>query len=124
MAVNKELLCSFELLKPLDSTALKNHIKKGRKERQSTLNSPVSVLAVRCISSTTNTACSLQINILRATRRSAHRRIRRKVKTSRPVRLRSPVRLKQGQHQSRPIRQNLHRQIYQNLDRYTKSTVD
>jgi len=40
--VNGELLCSFELLKPLDSSALKNHIKKGRKERQNMLNSPVS----------------------------------------------------------------------------------
>ncbi|PTU25009.1 hypothetical protein P175DRAFT_0428660 [Aspergillus ochraceoroseus IBT 24754] len=43
MSVSGELLCSFELLKPLDSTALKNHIKKGRKERNSMLNSPVSL---------------------------------------------------------------------------------
>jgi serine/threonine-protein phosphatase PP1 catalytic subunit len=42
MSVSGELLCSFELLKPLDSTALKNHIKKGRKERNSILSSPVS----------------------------------------------------------------------------------
>jgi serine/threonine-protein phosphatase PP1 catalytic subunit len=42
MSVSGELLCSFELLKPLDSAALKNHIKKGRKERNSILNSPVS----------------------------------------------------------------------------------
>jgi serine/threonine-protein phosphatase PP1 catalytic subunit len=42
MSVSGELLCSFELLKPLDSTALKNHIKKGRKERNSMLSSPVS----------------------------------------------------------------------------------
>lgn len=41
MSVSGELLCSFELLKPLDSSALKNHIKKGRKERQNMLNSPV-----------------------------------------------------------------------------------
>ncbi|KAJ5671376.1 hypothetical protein N7507_000503 [Penicillium longicatenatum] len=33
MSVSGELLCSFELLKPLDSTALKNHIKKGRNKR-------------------------------------------------------------------------------------------
>lgn len=42
MSVSGELLCSFELLKPLDSTALKNHIKKGRNKRNSMLNSPVS----------------------------------------------------------------------------------
>ncbi|KAF7715567.1 Serine/threonine-protein phosphatase, PP-Z subfamily [Penicillium ucsense] len=40
MSVSSELLCSFELLKPLDSTALKNHIKKGRNKRNSMLNSP------------------------------------------------------------------------------------
>lgn len=44
MSVSGELLCSFELLKPLDSTALKNHIKKGRTKRNSMLNSPVSQL--------------------------------------------------------------------------------
>ncbi len=42
MSVSSELLCSFELLKPLDSSALKSHIKKGRNKRNSTLNSPVS----------------------------------------------------------------------------------
>lgn len=42
MSVSEELLCSFELLKPLDSSALKNHIKKGSKMRQNMLNSPVS----------------------------------------------------------------------------------
>ncbi|KAL1391111.1 serine/threonine-protein phosphatase PP-Z [Phyllosticta capitalensis] len=41
MSVSAELLCSFELLKPLDSSALKSHIKKGRNKRQSMLNSPV-----------------------------------------------------------------------------------
>ncbi len=41
MSVSGELLCSFELLKPLDSSALKNHIKKGRNKRNSILNSPV-----------------------------------------------------------------------------------
>ncbi|KAF2814900.1 serine/threonine-protein phosphatase PP-Z [Mytilinidion resinicola] len=41
MAVSAELLCSFELLKPLDSSALKSHIKKSRNKRQSMLNSPV-----------------------------------------------------------------------------------
>ncbi|KYK54704.1 serine/threonine-protein phosphatase PP-Z [Drechmeria coniospora] len=40
MSVSSELLCSFELLKPLDSSALKNHIKKGRNTRQQMLNSP------------------------------------------------------------------------------------
>lgn len=41
MSVSTELLCSFELLKPLDSTALKSHIKKSRNKRQNMLNSPV-----------------------------------------------------------------------------------
>ncbi|CAM1504336.1 Fc.00g019270.m01.CDS01 [Cosmosporella sp. VM-42] len=40
MSVSSELLCSFELLKPLDSSALKSHIKKGRNKRQHMLNSP------------------------------------------------------------------------------------
>lgn len=40
MSVSAELLCSFELLKPLDSTALKSHIKKSRNKRQTMLNSP------------------------------------------------------------------------------------
>jgi len=43
MSVSGELLCSFELLKPLDSSALKSHIKKGRSRRQTMLNSPVSL---------------------------------------------------------------------------------
>ena len=43
MSVSGELLCSFELLKPLDSSALKSHIKKGRNKRNSILNSPVGV---------------------------------------------------------------------------------
>lgn len=42
MSVSDGLLCSFELLKPLDSSALKSHIKKGRNKRNSMLNSPVS----------------------------------------------------------------------------------
>ncbi len=41
MSVSSELLCSFELLKPLDSSALKSHIKKGRNKRNNMLNSPV-----------------------------------------------------------------------------------
>lgn len=41
MSVSGELLCSFELLKPLDSAALKSHIKKGRNKRNSILSSPV-----------------------------------------------------------------------------------
>lgn len=40
MSVSAELLCSFELLKPLDSSALKSHIKKSRNKRQNMLNSP------------------------------------------------------------------------------------
>jgi hypothetical protein len=44
MSVSSELLCSFELLKPLDSNALKSHIKKGRTKRNNILNSPVSIL--------------------------------------------------------------------------------
>ncbi|KAH0537928.1 hypothetical protein FGG08_005410 [Glutinoglossum americanum] len=40
MSVSGELLCSFELLKPLDSSALKNHIKKGRSKRNSIMHSP------------------------------------------------------------------------------------
>ncbi|KKK19281.1 serine/threonine protein [Aspergillus ochraceoroseus] len=47
MSVSGELLCSFELLKPLDSTALKNHIKKGRKERNSMLNSPPAIVSAQ-----------------------------------------------------------------------------
>lgn len=43
MSVSSELLCSFELLKPLDSNALKNHIKKGRNKRNHILNSPVCI---------------------------------------------------------------------------------
>ena len=47
MSVSGELLCSFELLKPLDSSALKNHIKKGRNKRAIALHSPVSTLVAR-----------------------------------------------------------------------------
>ena len=43
MSVSAELLCSFELLKPLDSSAMKSHIKKARNRRQNMINSPVSV---------------------------------------------------------------------------------
>jgi hypothetical protein len=42
MSVSGELLCSFELLKPLDSSALKSHIKKAKNKRATMLNSPVS----------------------------------------------------------------------------------
>ena len=48
MSVSGELLCSFELLKPLDSSALKSHIKKGRNKRANMLNSPVSATSRRC----------------------------------------------------------------------------
>lgn len=37
MSVSEELLCSFELLDPLDSIALKNLMKKGRIERRNAL---------------------------------------------------------------------------------------
>lgn len=42
MSVSAELLCSFELLKPLDSNGLKSHIKKQRNNRKNFINSPVS----------------------------------------------------------------------------------
>lgn len=48
MSVSGELLCSFELLKPLDSSALKSHIKKSRNKRNSALNSPVSLPLCSC----------------------------------------------------------------------------
>jgi serine/threonine-protein phosphatase PP1 catalytic subunit len=40
MSVSTELLCSFELLKPLDSNALKSQMKKSRNKRNSMINSP------------------------------------------------------------------------------------
>lgn len=40
MSVSSELLCSFELLKPLDSHGLKSHIKKQRNNRKNFINSP------------------------------------------------------------------------------------
>jgi len=49
MSVSSNLLCSFELLKPLDSSALKSHIKKGRNARQNMLNSPVRCPGCRCL---------------------------------------------------------------------------
>ncbi|KAF2755159.1 serine/threonine protein phosphatase [Pseudovirgaria hyperparasitica] len=51
MSVSGELLCSFELLKPLDSSALKSHIKKGRNKRQSMLNSPVRTKSAETVDS-------------------------------------------------------------------------
>ncbi|KAF6232029.1 hypothetical protein HO173_009866 [Letharia columbiana] len=47
MSVSSELLCSFELLKPLDSSALKSHIKKGRNKRQNMLNSPPATVSAQ-----------------------------------------------------------------------------
>jgi hypothetical protein len=42
MSVSGELLCSFELLKPLDSAALKQQMKKSRNRRSSMMHqSPV-----------------------------------------------------------------------------------
>ena len=44
MSVSGELLCSFELLKPLDHAALKQQMKKGRGKRASMMHqSPVSL---------------------------------------------------------------------------------
>src|SRR4051812_46271651 len=59
MSVSSELLCSFELLKPLDSDALKSHIKKGRNKRNQLLNSPVSFRGpfLSAMSLTNVTAC-------------------------------------------------------------------
>jgi hypothetical protein len=66
MSVSAELLCSFELLKPLDSSALKSHIKKGRNKRNTMLNSPVSCrksgLRLDLIGRYTNNDYSLQPN--------------------------------------------------------------
>ena len=53
MSVSGELLCSFELLKPLDSSALKSHIKKGRNKRNSILNSPVRSFSTLCMKTPT-----------------------------------------------------------------------
>ena len=63
MSVSGELLCSFELLKPLDSTALKNHIKKGRNKRNSMLSSPVSALLPR----RSTVSCATMLVIVRVT---------------------------------------------------------
>ncbi|KAI9682030.1 MAG: serine/threonine protein phosphatase Pzh1 [Caeruleum heppii] len=52
MSVSGELLCSFELLKPLDSSALKSHIKKGRNKRNTMLNSPPAAAAIPLVSVT------------------------------------------------------------------------
>lgn len=57
MSVSAELLCSFELLKPLDSSALKSHIKKGRNKRQQMLNSPVSFSVSKLETHTNLSAC-------------------------------------------------------------------
>jgi hypothetical protein len=57
MSVSSNLLCSFELLKPLDSSALKSHIKKGRNARQNMLNSPVSLASSQHHLSLTDDLC-------------------------------------------------------------------
>lgn len=66
MSVSGELLCSFELLKPLDSSALKNHIKKGRNKRNSILNSPVSFFLVTWSRLGADVVRSLQLYPLKA----------------------------------------------------------
>ncbi|KAK5135101.1 hypothetical protein LTR08_005626 [Meristemomyces frigidus] len=68
MSVSAELLCSFELLKPLDSSALKSHIKKGRNKRQTMLNSPVSLILKVLESTNELTMSSLQTSTHRATK--------------------------------------------------------
>lgn len=68
MSVSDGLLCSFELLKPLDSSALKSHIKKGRNKRNSMLNSPVSsriTLNSHC-GKMANHECSLRPSLRKA----------------------------------------------------------
>lgn len=67
MSVSSNLLCSFELLKPLDSSALKSHIKKGRNARQNMLNSPVS-LSIDHVARPVLTRFSLLKYLLRASR--------------------------------------------------------
>ena len=62
MSVSAELLCSFELLKPLDSSALKSHIKRGRNMRNNLLNSPVSPVLPMILPS--NLKCSTPMLIL------------------------------------------------------------
>lgn len=68
MSVSAELLCSFELLKPLDSAALKNHIKKGRNKRNSILNSPVSTYNLEMDAAHTN-EYSLRLYLRRVIKR-------------------------------------------------------
>lgn len=72
MSVSSELLCSFELLKPLDSNALKSHIKKGRNRRMQMLNSPVcapsTIWPTRPAWSLTDNLASLQTFIRKASR--------------------------------------------------------
>lgn len=68
MSVSGELLCSFELLKPLDSSALKRHIKKGRNERQNMLNSPVSRGFTCATRMKILTLCSPRVSTLRVIR--------------------------------------------------------
>ncbi|CCX15036.1 Similar to Serine/threonine-protein phosphatase PP-Z; acc. no. P78968 [Pyronema omphalodes CBS 100304] len=48
MSVSGELLCSFELLKPLDSTALKQQMKKSRNRRSTMMHqSPPAIMAAQ-----------------------------------------------------------------------------
>jgi serine/threonine-protein phosphatase PP1 catalytic subunit len=50
MSVSGELLCSFELLKPLDSAALKQQMKKGRGKRASLMyQSPPASMAAQSV---------------------------------------------------------------------------
>jgi hypothetical protein len=76
MSVSAELLCSFELLKPLDSTALKSHIKRGRNLRNNLLNSPVSSrLPIPCFF--TDVVYSLLLPLLKASSASSIKLVRR-----------------------------------------------
>ena len=63
MSVSGELLCSFELLKPLDSSALKQQMKKSKNKRSSMMpQSPVSnhVRTISHIILITNSFCVSQ----------------------------------------------------------------
>lgn len=73
MSVSGELLCSFELLKPLDSTALKQQMKKSRNRRSTMMHqSPVSTSGMSTEKLFTNQSFSLQSWPLRVTKRLSY----------------------------------------------------
>lgn len=71
MSVSSNLLCSFELLKPLDSSALKSHIKRGRNARQNMLNSPVCDVPIFKTDSRLTVDSSLHKYLLKVTKNLA-----------------------------------------------------